>query len=108
MHDFQGNFQHFDEILVDELTDVDKASEIQAQAVQVEECLNKLIQSAESEKNKAEDALEKAKRELERKQNVATFPGDDREARTAQSNRRREILSLPSSSLMAATTRSAV
>ena len=46
--------QHFDDILVDELTDIDKASEIQAQAVQVEECLNKLIQSAESEKNKAE------------------------------------------------------
>ena len=93
MHDFQGNFQHFDEILVDELTDIDKASEIQAQAVQVEEHLSKLIKSAESERIKAEYLLAQAKRELERKQIVVAPAGGDRGARTAQSNRRREILS---------------
>ena len=92
MHCFQGNFGHIDQLLFDELTDIDKGSEIQSKAVEIEEHVSALIESAGKEKEEGEKALEQVKTQLREAQNAAngglTGGGMDRDAVSRTAARR--------------------
>ena len=99
MHCFQGNFGHIDQLLFDELTEIDKGSEIQAKASEIEEHVTTLIESAESEKAEGEKVLEQLKLALRGAQNAAdhnlTVDGNrmDRDAARARTTARRNLQS---------------
>lgn len=97
MHCFQGNFGHIDQLLFDELTEIDKGSEIQTAAVEIEKHVTALIESAGKEKEEGEKVLEQVKTQLRVAQNAAD--GDltdgrmDREAVRARTAARRNLQS---------------
>ena len=64
MHCMQGNIQHCDQLLFDELTKIDKSSEMQRQATQLEDKLAKNYKQVEAEKQTLDKDLRKKANKL--------------------------------------------